>query len=210
MNLEQTFQLPGNLSIKVIARDGIQESDMDRLKQAFLFVWSCISSTDKDHISHHWGRRIPILELSDSIFGENIAERQGMAIRFCWKICRLFPNECLQVIIAHELGHVFQGAIGKNRSNITINDLRGFKGGFNDRRPLPLREHGLIEFHADEMAEKWGFDPVLPHAFLCRDFNIDCEGEYVPRKRPRNEKRAHNKAKRIRRDSLYYSWGNSL
>jgi hypothetical protein len=85
-----------------------------------------------------------------------------------------------------------------------IDDLLGFKRSFNDLSPRPMLDHGLVEFHADEMAESWKFDPVLPDSFLERYFEYR-EGEYIPRKKPLSEKSAYRRAKQNRRDSRYRS-----
>ena len=210
MCLSQTFTLPGyDLAVETIGRDGIQKSEMERLTENLFFVWSHISPADKDCIANHWDKTknagYPVcMEIFESIYGNEEALSstepwgtticRGAAIQYCWKICRLFPDKCLQALIAHEIGHVYQWAIGKNRLDMKREDLNEFK----DLEQFPMLDNGLVEFHADKMALRWGFDPVLIHAFLFQRYN-DREGKYVLRKKPRNETRAYNRAKKEHR-----------
>ena len=197
MNLFHTFSLPGydDITVDVMGCDGIQDSDLKRLSLSFLLVWSHVLAEDKTAIANHWKdkafrdpsgtKRFLNLEVSESNWGNNAhatTESSGTAIRFCWKTCGVVSDKCLHGLIAHEMGHVFQWATGKTRNKISWDDLEGSK----DLVDLPLRDHGLVELHADEMAQRWGFDPFLVRAFLRRYFYVR-GGEYIRLKRTKNE-----------------------
>jgi hypothetical protein len=207
--MDRSFDLPDfDISVTVIVQDGIVEHEMAslRLANSFQFVWSHIPLGDKTAIANHWKSNGFRVEISRTMWERPspamaTTEPQGFAIQFRWNTCQLFPDDCLQALVAHEMGHVYQFATGKNRFTLKEEDLLGFL----DLLPLKLTDDGLVELHADEMAVRWGFDPVTFCAFLLRYYNYDQRtGEYVSRKPPRNEKRAYNQAKKERRDYRYH------
>ncbi len=193
------MQLPNSNVDLTVCATGLPETDSRRFFDVFFSVWNKIHAEDRNAIEVLWNKETsptpyPMISLQVAWFGDQDAlattGSRGMKIEFDWKTCSLFPAHVLQVPIAHEMGHVYQAAIGKNRFNMTQSDLLGFI----ELLPLPLKENALVEIHADEMVERWGFAHALKDAYLYQHFDLK-GGDFVPRKKPRNEKRAYNEAK---------------
>jgi hypothetical protein len=199
MPINRLIPLPhSTVELRVCSFDvDVDDSDISRFVSVFLDLWNRIDAHHRECIQNHWAtlraRHHPKMELQIPWTGNKDAmastEARGGELKYCWKTCKLLPDDILQAVIAHEMGHVYQGAIGKFRDNITRNDLLGLI----EVLALPLKENALIEIHADEMAMRWGFDPVLIDAYRLQyhDFR---NGEDILRKKPRNEKRAYNAA----------------
>jgi hypothetical protein len=184
----------------------VSEPDVLRLERQVLRVWEKIPTGDRIVFRRYWTEEMlhhkPRLELQGGWIGDPCAmattESKGAEIKFDWPTCKQLPDELLQVVIAHEMGHVFHWAIGKHRFNMTREDLLKEV----DFLPLRLCDNALVELFADQKAEQWGYDCVLKDAYMVRFFDHK-DGKIVTRKRPRNEKRAYNLAKQNRNWSLY-------
>jgi hypothetical protein len=139
----------------VISGWGVTEPDLRRFFGVFTIVWDKIGTQDRDRecIERHWHAQSQLakLELQLPWRGDRDAiattKGPGAEIRFDWETCRILPDDIMQVPIAHEMGHVYQWAMGKNRSNMTPADLHGVI----ELCPLPRKRNTLVEIHADEM-----------------------------------------------------------
>lgn len=193
--------LPGSILELVIFSMRVSEADLQRFAGVFTSVWEKIDREDRKRIDQHWSSEDllnpPRLELQLPWGGDEQAIAStgdcGTLLKFDWKTLEILPDHVMQVPIAHEMGHVYQWAIGKNRLNMTPSDLL---------RPielllLPRYENTLVEIHADQMVERWGFDPVLKDAYLLQRYDLT-EGKYIPRSKPWKESRAYNEAKESR------------
>ena len=206
------FILPGTeIAMELTCWGGLPvpfgTKDLEHFKTVFISVWETILSKDRVTVESHWschGRetgRPPRVELSDGQVNLNphalaTASSIGMQIIFRWQICHRMPDDVLKALIAHEMAHVYQSAIGISEHNITVKDLRGI---VLDESQIcgRLRDDALIEIHADETMTTWGFDYVVPSAYLRQHYDFKND-DYVRRKTPRNQVRSYRAAKRDR------------
>ena len=139
---------------------------------------------------------LPKIGLEPSLRGAMATtELAGTEIKFNWATCKLLPDNLLAIIVAHELGHVHHMANGKSRFTMTQEDLPTTADELTLLEKIPLRENAYVELYADQMVKLWGYDPLLPDAFLFQHFDLSKDGKHLKRKKPRNEKRAYNEVK---------------
>jgi hypothetical protein len=196
------FVLPDTEIEMFLSGFGVGEPELVRFRSVFLSVWGKIPRGDRASIEDYWSSadpNSPPLELQEPWLGDPTAkattESRGMDVKCDWKTCRLLPDAIMEVPVAHEMAHVFQWATNKNRFNMTPHDLLGII----DLLPFPRYENTLVEIHADEMITTWGFDPVVDHAYLYQHYDSK-NGEFVPRKKLRDGRRAYKEV--LRRLSL--------
>lgn len=181
--------------------------DLEHFKSVFISVWETIPREDRVSVESHWScyrretGRPPRIELSDGQVNHNpqvlaTTASIGMVIIFRWQICHCMPDDVLKALIAHEMAHVHQSAIGKSLHNMTVEDLRGI---VLDQSQIcgRLRDDALIEIHADETMTTWGFDYVVPSAYLWQHYDFKND-DYIRRKKPRDQVRSYKAAKRDR------------
>jgi hypothetical protein len=181
-----------NLQVQIVAASTASKRDMMLFKESLLAVWSKIPRKDKKSIENHWQIEAianqPAFILDNPWFGESsvwaTTESKGLVLKFnCELLGQVADHmaEVLDVLMAHEMAHVFQWATGKNRFNLTTNDLSGTICVL----PPPLKEEVLVELHADETMMRWGFDPYKIDAWSIKYMIEDKrQGSLVPRKKP--------------------------
>lgn len=127
------------------------KSKGERFARLFRETWVRIPLYARRYILKHWKsddvlrfavRYSPSIELADTWDGKKPgdagwAHRGGHSLRFARRRVEKMPDEVVCDLIAHELAHVFQWAIGED-----LNSLDAFN----------------IEIIADEIMESWGFD----------------------------------------------------
>ncbi len=81
-----------------------------------------IRKEDRQSIERLWSDVIVWLILQEPWNGEAgsmAVAKAGGKITMNWTTCQLLPNEIMESVVAHEMGHIYQYAIGKNRDNMT-------------------------------------------------------------------------------------------
>lgn len=126
-------------------------ADTDRVESflcLFRSCWDKVPAAAQTAITEHWGGSpVPLhpkIELSDCWADSNDCFAQtgfnGMELRFSRRDFAILPDSVATWIIAHELAHVYQKAIG--------------------RRPGGASEDEN-EADADSIASGWGFDKIM-------------------------------------------------
>jgi hypothetical protein len=132
------------------------EYDGERFVRLFRYAWSRLPLWVRRRILAHWRdgdhgtifrqllKSSPQIELVGSWPGRNNAlacvKANGHHLRFWSQIVHRFPDELVEDLIAHELAHVLQGAIGRLTYDADVND---------DEE---------LEEDANLKMESWGFD----------------------------------------------------
>jgi hypothetical protein len=144
-----------------------------KIAEIFLNLWAAIDSIDRKAIATYWKNRqgefTPKIFFDDPRHGEHAwaagYHHGETTIKCNLPLFRLFPNEVIECLLAHEMAHVRQSAIGKNRDDLTPKDLLGLTPlGI----PIGLSPAGIVELHADETMIRWGFDRLTGLAWLAR------------------------------------------
>lgn len=144
-----------------------------KVAEIFLNLWAAIDKTDRKAIATCWKNHqrqfTPKILFDDPWFGEQASiayyEHGETTIKCNLPLFRLFPNEVIEGLLAHEMAHVHQSAIGKDRYNLAPKDLLGLTPlGI----PVGLSPAGIVELHADETMIRWGFDRLAGLAWLAR------------------------------------------
>lgn len=121
------------------------ESDPGKFVALFCDCWTRIPESDRCVISDFWNElnHGPLIELSDcwGDSNESFAQvtRGGAIVRFGAKDFAVLPPCVSTWIIAHELAHVYQKAVGQK------------PGGESEK---------TNEAEADSIAKSWGFDDM--------------------------------------------------
>ena len=99
----------------------------------FLKLWAAIDKKDRKAIAAYWKERQG--QYTPKIFFDDFQSRERPSIAFYQhgettincnlSLFRLFPNEVIEGLLIHEMAHVHQSAIGKDRDNLTSKDLLG-------------------------------------------------------------------------------------
>ena len=156
MSVSYLTLLPGH-KIRLTAW-GSGGKDFVRL---FRGCWKQIPTKGRRAILAHWRSAgyepCPVIELSnmwadsDTCFAQ--VTRRGMVLRFSAKDFATFPDSVARWIVAHELAHVYQKAIGRDPGGSSTKDN---------------------ENEADEIAEGWGFNrmPRLVLGLLQQNRNL--------------------------------------
>lgn len=110
-----------------------------------------------------------------------------------------------RTLLAHEMAHVFQFAVGKHRYALTDDDVEG--RAFDVINKRYLGEEGRVELHADETILRWGYDPLAGLTWIVQNTD-EKEGVLKIRKRPLNYQRSLQKAKARQRFAYYKSLFN--
>lgn len=179
---------------------------LDKAVSAIESVWLRIPSPDCERIGSYWSGSkrysAPILFFEDPWYGGDAlasCKSRGFRLKFDWPTLSLMPSHAIETVIAHELAHVFQWAIGKNRYNLSNDDLIGNI----PRVDLTwISEAGRVELHADEVMTSWGFIPIEGTAWLIQHTKRR-NGKVILREKPVQKKYAREEAKR-RRFHRYY------
>jgi hypothetical protein len=180
--------------------------DTDYLRHVealLLSVWQRVQPSDQDRIAAYWKRieseTYPSLVLEDPWYGGPgiLASTciAGQSIRCDWPTFRWMPSLTITPVLAHELAHVFQHAVRINSSTITSNDLEGTIVKVD---AVTMGPTGLIELHADETMQRWGFDPLASKTWLVQNTKELLDGTIIRRPQPLTEGRARGRAKQLR------------
>jgi hypothetical protein len=150
-----------NIYLRVLAGDG------RRFARVFQTTWRRIPLGDRRRLLGYWKAEGPTHDIflspevylteldafpidNESIVG--LASHFGHKLRFRADLVNRMPDAVAEDLIAHELAHAFQAATG-------IRPLESSNGtaifsGLNGE----LWEEHTLEYHADVIAEEWGFD----------------------------------------------------
>ena len=182
-----------------------------KIAKVFLNLWAAIEDSDRLVITAYWktkpGRSIPKILFADSWRGPKnslaCCEDQGTVIQGNLPWFRLLPLEVMEAVFAHEIAHVFQFAIGKNRFNLSTDDFRGKQDADSGSQIFieMLGPVGRVELHADEIMQRWGYDHLLPHTWMLQHTEHKAN-ERVLRKVPLPFNNARKKASQAR--PLFY------
>lgn len=126
----------------------IADGDGSEFIRMFRSVWAALPTSVQTRIIEHWQteptRQEPYFELSECwapATSSAQVKMTGFQMKFRTSSFRHFPEPAARWVIAHELAHVWQWVIGRNRLDFTVEEN---------------------EDDADRIAEGWGF------CHLCR------------------------------------------
>lgn len=185
---------------------------IDHTESLISDVLNSITSDDRKRIQSHWLEH-PVAPLvlfeepwmaDGEVFGRT--ESLGHRINFEWLTFRLLPDAVAKSLLAHELAHVFQHAIGKTRDKLKEEDFEGEilpKDFIRNLGPV-----GRVELHADETMTRWGFDRLATQEWEHRLIQMDIDGNWkkdidgkpIMRKKPLSDRTARSRAKDGRND----------
>lgn len=203
--LSREFVIPGT-AIEFRAsgfgdeRCRIGNEDLLLFEDRFTSVWKTIPEPNRQEIESYWRQpqiSPPRAELQGIWFGDDyaIASTEWKMMKYRWKICGdQMPERVLETLIAHEMSHVIQWARGFDHTR-TRSDLRG-SIPFPDFG-FPLQPDAIVEHDADEQMLEWGYDWVLPWAYMRQWYDYKSR-DFVRRKKPRNSERSYKHAKENR------------
>lgn len=166
-------------------------------------LWTRIPLQDRTAIAEFAILRQSDLEirLEESCYmkGDNLArvENVGVSIevKLSWEEFRIMNDETRMSLIAHEIAHIFQVAKGLTRTTITPSAIQGtIRGVGRDE----VCHCGLIEYHVDEVLQRWGFKFLEPLLCYHQFFRIR-KHEQKQREKPITRKHARQLAWKTRR-----------
>jgi hypothetical protein len=198
MDIERVLPQTG---VKIRLETGC-DADLDHFGELVLAVWNRIDDSDRRRIADHWSKmavRPPMIGLLASSWFEDPnafarTKHFGRTVAFDWPSCRLMPDDILESLIAHELAHVYQWAIGKF-STLTENDIDwNARGHFKHLVKQWIGDEGRVELHADQTMSRWGFDPLDVHAWLFQFARIENGVVTVPPNPLKSRKHARKRA----------------
>jgi hypothetical protein len=114
--------------------------------------------------------------------------------KFDWNTVKDMAPTALTALIAHEMAHLYQLAIGKTRATLQLSDL---EGTILEPNLQPVHPEGLVEVHADEIVKRWGFCPLEPLIWFHQHFRVR-KGRQEPREKAIQRKSARDKAHRTK------------
>jgi hypothetical protein len=171
-----THRLFPGYEVYLVGREG----DPNRFAKLFLATWHRLPSKDRRLIMGWWGRQtlghhldgrqVTIGPGATVLLGDELRNQDrgrladtvgsGHTLRFDSNAVAQMPDNVVQDLVAHELAHVVQLALGFKK----VVDQDGIESWRKDGRYWGTVDD--LEREADEMIDRWGFDPGSLHRRL--------------------------------------------
>lgn len=167
--------------------EALEQGDDARFAALFRGVWTQIPARDRERMLEFWGphERIPgilgvpiVLEFCETPRTGGLAgicEPLGNALTFFAPVVDRMPPPHVEALIAHALAHVLQASDrtvpGAWRSEwLDGRVLAGIDDGTVEAMMNALmRASDPIEYEADRLAKRWGFDTLAMNRWLFRN-----------------------------------------
>lgn len=188
--IEFALEAPNELAVSCF----IRSAEPDQAKaQVFLdcvrALWTKLPEADRTAIAMCCNRtQLPLtwyLEVGSLGEPETLGRFEACGdltrdLKFDWDTVKDMAPTTLTALIAHEMAHLYQLAIGKTRATLQLSDLQGT---ILEPSLQPVHPEGIVEVHADEIVKRWGFCHLEPLIWFHHHFHFR-KGCQERRKKP--------------------------
>ena len=135
------------------------EESLERCQKNFVHVWNSIPEVQRERIIAQWQKASSQPRVLYTVFdypGEpkyGCVEGAGHSFKLFHNEINELPDAAYHFIIAHELGHLYQHAIGIKSFSESFNSIN-----YVDSEGFPWGDTEAHEADADRLAKSWGFD----------------------------------------------------